>query len=85
MGGNRDTESLDQSAENNAQFYKKLIQLHQQNLLSLGMNASHSVHKLDSGLMELPWYYIGFYSKKYPTKAIQLDVESTQHVQFELF
>jgi hypothetical protein len=53
--------------------------------LALGYNLSVSTHKADSGLMELPAYQIGFFSKQISTKTIQHDVEATRHQQFELF
>jgi hypothetical protein len=54
-------------------------------MLALGYNLSFSTHKADSGLMELPAYQIGFFSKQISTKTIQQDVEATRHTQFELF
>jgi hypothetical protein len=54
-------------------------------MLALGLNASTSVHKIDSGLMEVPMYYAGLFSKQFATKAILQDVESARNVQFDLF
>jgi hypothetical protein len=71
--------------ENNYQFYKRLVQIYQGNMLALGYNLSISTHRADSGLMELPAYQIGFFSKHVSSKAIQQDVEATRHTQFELF
>lgn len=85
LGGYRDLERLERSADNNISFYKRLVRLYENNILALGLNASNSVHKLDSGLMEMPVYYMGFFSRHYPTKAIQQDVEASRNVQFELF
>lgn len=85
MGGYRDIERLERGVNDNVQFYKRLVRIYENNVLSLGLNASNSVHKLDSGLMELPMYYVGFFSKQFPTKSIQDDVEATRNVQFELF
>ncbi len=85
LGGYRDVERLEKDLESNVQFYKRLVQIHQSNMLANGLNGSTSVHKLDSGLMEMPWYYVGFYSKQFSTKAIQQDVEAARNVQFELF
>ena len=76
---------LENGVENNMQFYKRLIQIYENNILASGLNASTSVHKLDSGLMEMPVYYMGLFSKEYSTKAIQHDVEATRNTQFELF
>jgi hypothetical protein len=54
-------------------------------MLALGCNVSLSTHKADSGLMELPTYQIGLFSKQVSTKTIQQNVEATRHTQFELF
>jgi hypothetical protein len=51
----------------------------------LGMNAALSVHKLESTLMDLPSYYVGFFSKKISTRTVQQEVQSSEYVQFELF
>ena len=85
LGGYKDMERLVNGTENNAQFYKRLIQIYENNILAAGLNASTSVHKLDSGLMEMPVYYMGLFSRQYSTKAIQQDVEATRHIQYELF
>jgi len=69
----------------NAQFYKKLVRLYQNNMLMLGLNTSLSVHKLHSSLMDLPAYYMGFFSRQFSTKAIQNDILASDHLQFELF
>lgn len=76
---------LDRQVESNLAFYKRLVMIYQNNLLGMGFNGSTSVHKIDSGLMELPVYYMGLYSKNVSTKDIQESVESTHHVQFDLF
>ena len=85
LGGYKDMDRLEDEMENNMQFYKRLIQIYENNILASGLNASTSVHKLDSGLMELPVYYMGLFSREYSTKAIQQDVEATRNTQFELF
>lgn len=85
LGGYKDMDRLEKGTENNAQFYKRLIQIYENNILAAGLNASTSVHKLDSGLMEMPVYYMGLFSREYSTKAIQHDVEATRNTQFELF
>lgn len=73
------------SAESNLQFYQRLVRTYHNNMLVLGMNASLSVHKLESTLMDLPSYYIGFFSRKISTRAVQQEVQSAEFVQFELF
>lgn len=76
---------LERNIDSNIAFYKRLVMIYQNNLLGMGFNGSTSAHKIDSGLMELPVYYMGFYSQNVSTKDIQESVESTHHVQFDLF
>lgn len=83
--GHSGVDRLDKRFDNNLSFYRKVVRIYDNNLLSEGFNSTTSVHKLDSGLMELPSYYIGFFSKTVPAKAIQQDVEAAHHIQFELF
>ena len=85
LGGYKDMDRLENGIDNNIQFYKRLIQIYENKILAAGLNAATSVHKLDSGLMEMPVYYMGLFSKEYSTKAIQQDVEATRNTQFELF
>lgn len=73
------------NVQSNQQFYKHMVRIYQNNMLVLGLNTALSVHKLDSRLMELPVYYIGFFSKKFSTKAVLNDVQESEHVQFELW
>ena len=73
------------NVQSNPQFYKHMVRIYQNNMLVLGLNTALSVHKLDSRLMELPAYYIGFFSKKFSTKAVLNDVQESEHVQFELW
>jgi three-Cys-motif partner protein len=69
----------------NQHFYKKLVQVYQNNMLMLGLNTALSLHKLESLLMQLPAYYIGFFSRQLSAKAIQAEVKASDHLQFELF
>ncbi len=85
LNGPGDIDRISHDMDNNFQFYKRLVQIYQNNMLALGYNLSLSTHKADSGLMELPTYQIGFFSKQVSTKAIQQDVVATRHTQFELF
>jgi len=85
LNGPGDIDRVSHDMDNNFQFYKRLVQIYQNNMLALGYNLSLSTHKADSGLMELPTYQIGFFSKQVSTKAIQQDVEATRHTQLELF
>lgn len=71
--------------DSNVQFYKRLVQLYENNMLSLGLNTAITTHKVDSGLMDLPTYSIGFFSKNYSTKSIENDVRAMRHVQIDLF
>jgi three-Cys-motif partner protein len=85
LGGYRDLEKMEKDIQGNIQFYKRIIRLYQNNVLAAGMNVSTSVHRLDSGLMEIPQYYIGLFSGQISTKSIQADVEASRNQQIELF
>lgn len=76
---------LERNVDSNTTFYKRLVMIYQNNLLGMGFNGSTSAHKIDSGLMELPVYLMGLYSRNVSTRDIQESVESTHHVQFDLF
>ncbi|HEY9007968.1 MAG TPA: three-Cys-motif partner protein TcmP [Ohtaekwangia sp.] len=73
------------TVQSNQQFYKHMVRIYQNNMLMLGLNTALSVHKVDSRLMELPAFYIGFFSKKFSTKAVLNDIQESEHVQFELW
>jgi three-Cys-motif partner protein len=73
------------SMENNFHFYKKLVRIYQNNFLVKGLNSAISSHTLESRLMELPAFDIGFFSKQFSAQAIQRDVHVSEHLQFELF
>lgn len=83
--GTDQLDRIEKGVDHNVSFYKSLVRVYQNNLLALGYNGATSVHKIDSGLMEVPVYYMGLYSKTVSTKAIQDDVEASHHVQFDLF
>lgn len=85
LGGESHVERLAKEVSGNMPFYKRLIRIYENNILMLGLNAATSVHKLDSGLMEMPLYYIGLFSKQVSTKSVMQDVEAARHVQFDLF
>jgi len=76
---------LEKGVDSNLTFYKRMVMIYQNNLLGMGFNGSTSAHKIDSGLMELPLYYMGFYSQNLATRDIQEAVEATHRVQFDLF
>jgi three-Cys-motif partner protein len=71
--------------DSNVHFYRKLVQLYQTNLLVKGLNSALSSHKLDSKLMTLQAYTIGFFSRQFSAQSIQRDVNVSEHLQFELF
>jgi three-Cys-motif partner protein len=71
--------------QSNVHFYKRLIKIYQHNMLMLGLNTTLSSHKLNSQLMELPMYYIGYFSKQISTKTIQREVQPSEQLQIELF
>lgn len=82
--GTSGSESL-AKATGNLQFYKRLVRVYQNNMLVMGMNTAVSVHKLESQLVSLPAYYMGFFSKQFSTQAMLRDMNVTEHLQFELF
>lgn len=84
LGGFKDIEQL-QGVTSNMAFYKKLVKLQQTNMLMLGLNTTLSVHRLHSGLMDMPMYYMGFYSKQLAVKTVSGDVQKRTSQQFQLF
>lgn len=84
LGGYKDIEKLE-DVKSNLEFYKRTVRMIRNNMLVLGLNSSLAVQRLDSGLMELPIYYVGIFSKLYPARVIQREVEETVHNQFTLF
>lgn len=84
LGSFRDIEKL-QGARSNLEFYKKLVKIQQNNMLMLGLNTTLSVHKLNSGLMDMPFYYMGFYSKQLSAKTVSNDIQKHSAQQFQLF
>jgi three-Cys-motif partner protein len=71
--------------DSNVHFYRKLVQLYQTNLLVKGLNSALSSHKLESKMMTLPAYTVGFFSRQFSAQSIQRDVNGSEHLQFELF
>lgn len=57
----------------NVNFYKRLVKQYQNNMLMLGLNTALSAHPLRSSLMDLPMYYVGFFSKTISPKTVQRD------------
>jgi len=82
LGGH--IERLDES-QANINFYKRLVKVYQNNMLMLGLNTSLSVHKVRSSLMDVPMYYVGFFSRTISPKVIQRDVLGEETVQFQLW
>lgn len=71
--------------KSNLEFYKRLVRAQQNSMLMLGLNTSLSVHKLDSGLMEMPHYYMGFFSKQLSPKVLKQEILAESHSQLDLF
>ena len=72
-------------AKSNHDFYKRVVRTQQNNLLMLGLNTSLTVHKLDSGLMEMPYYYIGFATRQLSPKVVRQEVLAEAQHQLQLF
>jgi hypothetical protein len=43
------------------------------------------MHRMESSIMDLPAYYIGFFSRQISAKAIQREIRDTRHEQLQLF
>lgn len=71
--------------DSNTHFYRKVVQLYQNNLLVKGLNSALSSHRLESNLMALPAYTIGFFSRQFSSQSVRRDVNVSEHLQFELF
>ncbi len=78
-------ESSVMAANNNTEFYKKLVRAHQHNMLSLGLSVSLSAHKLESKYMDMPMFYVGLFSKQVSAKTVARDVKESMEQQIELF
>lgn len=85
LGGYKDPEKIERDLSSNLLFYKRLVASFQNSMAALGMNSAISTHKLDSGLMELPQYMVGLFSKVVDPKVVQEEVNSSRHLQFHLF
>ena len=84
LGNSFEVEKLRESTSNH-NFYKRIVKYHQNRMLTVGLSTSLTAHKLDSGLMELPMYYMGMYSKNFSTRSIQRDVKQSEMTQMGLF
>ncbi len=84
LGNSFEVEKL-KEVSSNQQFYKRIVKYHQNRMLTTGLSTSLSAHKLTSGLMDLPIYYVGMYSKNFSTRMIQQDVKQSEITQMGLF
>ncbi|MEO8470649.1 MAG: three-Cys-motif partner protein TcmP [Chryseolinea sp.] len=71
--------------ESNQHFYKRLVRLYQNNMLVSGFNAAISTHRLQSRMMELPAYNVGFFSRQFSAMAVQKEVNGSEFFQYELW
>jgi three-Cys-motif partner protein len=69
---------------NNHQFYKRIVRMYENRMLVMGLNAALSAHKVDSGFLEVPAYYMGLFSRRFSTKSIQQDVDLGGQLQISL-
>lgn len=81
LGGH--IERLD-DVQANASFYKRMVKIYQNNMLMLGLNTALSVHKLRSNFMDVPMYYVGFFSKTISPKVVQRDVVGEEQLLLSL-
>lgn len=84
LGNSFEVEKL-KDVKSNEQFYKRIVKYHQNRMLTIGLATSLSAHKLQSALMDLPFYYVGMYSKNFSTRIIQQEVKQSELVQMGLF
>jgi three-Cys-motif partner protein len=82
--GTQDLQRL-QGVESNLQFYKRLVRIFQNNMLMLGLNTTLTMHRADSQLMDLPAYYVGFFSRQLSVRSLQRDIREAQIEQLDLF
>jgi three-Cys-motif partner protein len=85
LGGYKDPEKIERDLAGNLQFYKRMVASFQNSMAALGMDAVMTSQKMDSGLMELPQYTIGLFSRQVDCRAVQEGVSSFRHIQFHLF
>lgn len=69
----------------NRNFYKHLVRLYHQEMLLQGMGGSLSIHPMDSGLMELPAFYIGLFTSIPAARTVQREIQQKTVTQFSLF
>ncbi len=72
-------EKLEKASHDNLSFYKKLFELHQQDMKLLGYDCAMHSHKFDSGLMNIPMYYTASFTRHISARMMQKELgESTQ-------
>lgn len=69
----------------NQTFYKQLVRLYHQQMLLQGLGGSLSVHPLDSGMMELPSYYMGLFTPFPVAQGIQRQIQNSHFTQISIF
>ena len=74
-----------QGVESNVQFYKRLVRIYQSNMLMMGLNTTLTMHRADSQLMDLPAYYVGFFSRQLSMRSLHRDVREAETEQLDLF
>jgi len=74
-----------QGVDSNLQFYKRLVRIYQSNMLMLGLNTTLTMHRAGSQLMDLPAYYVGFFSRQLSLRSLQRDVREAETEQLDLF
>jgi len=85
LGGYKDFEKLEKNVASNTLFYKRLLAIYEKNMVANEMNSFFSTHRLDSGLMEIPTYTMGLFSKLNSAKLIHRDVIESEFKQISLF
>lgn len=85
LGGYKDPEKIERDLAGNLQFYRRMVASFQNSMTALGMDSALASHKLDSGLMELPQYTIGLFSRQVDCRSVHEVVNSCRHIQFHLF
>lgn len=85
LAGYKDFEKLEKNVVSNTLFYKRLLAIYEKNMVANEMNSFFSTHRLDSGLMEIPTYTMGLFSKLNSAKLIHRDVIESEFKQISLF
>ncbi|HMP99154.1 MAG TPA: hypothetical protein PKC24_05185 [Cyclobacteriaceae bacterium] len=67
-------EKLQRASTDNVSFYKKLFELHQQDMKLLGYDCLVHTHKLDSDLMRIPFYFTVCFTRSVSAKLMQKEL-----------